>query len=101
MLREHAEGRRWIQEMESSIQPTLDGGRFTAAAQGYGELLRAHIQKENNVLFPMAERALTAAQLENLFAAFEEHEANVIGLGRHEQLHELLKTLKTKYLSQR
>jgi hemerythrin-like domain-containing protein len=100
MLREHAEGRRWIQQLEASIQPTLNEAQFSAAARGYGELLRAHIQKENNVLFPMAERALTADQLETLFAAFEDHEAKVIGAGRHEQLHETLKALKSKYLGQ-
>lgn len=98
LLREHAEGRAWIQELEASIAPALDGTRFSRAARGYTELLRVHIQKEDDVLFPMAERVLTAAQLDGLFEAFEAHEARIIGAGRHEELHELLKTLKLRYL---
>ena len=33
-------------------------GRIAENARGYIDLLRAHIGKENNVLFPMADRAL-------------------------------------------
>lgn len=98
LLHEHVEGRRWIAQMQASTEPTFDAARFSAAARGYGELLRAHIRKENEVLFPLAERLLSAAQLEALFEGFEEHEATVIGAGRHEQLHQLLKSLELKYL---
>ena len=38
------------------------------------------------MLFPMAERLLSQEQLDALFEAFEQHEAQVIGPGRHEQL---------------
>lgn len=99
MLDEHSQGREWIRHMESSLQASLDIAMFTQAARGYRTLLQAHIQKENDVLFPMAEKLLTSGQLDALFDAFEEHEANVIGAGRHEQLHALLKALKDKYLT--
>lgn len=101
MLAEHEQGRSWIREMESSLQPALDLARFTRAARGYASLLQAHIQKENNILFPMAEKLLTPGQLDSLFEAFEAHESKVIGAGRHEQLHALLKSLRAKYLTQR
>lgn len=97
MLAEHAQGRQWIHDMEAATQPTLDAAAFTTAAAGYSELLRAHIEKENTVLFPMAERLLAQDQLDALFDAFERHEAQVIGQGRHEQLHALLRELKAKY----
>lgn len=99
MLQEHAEGRAWIRQMEGSLAPALDASAFTDAARGYSALLQAHIRKENEILFPMAERALTPAQLDGLYAAFEAHEAQVIGAGRHEQLHALLKTLGGRYLA--
>lgn len=99
MLHEHVEGRKFIQAMQTSISPTLNVPMFVQAAHGYTELLQNHIQKENEVLFPMAEKVLTPNQLEDLFKSFEEFEEKVIGAGRHEQLHELLKTLKSKYLA--
>ncbi len=97
MLTEHVEGRRLISKMESALQGKPDYAEFASAAKEYSTLLRNHIEKENNVLFVMAERALDSGQLEEIFALFEEHEENVIGHGRHEALHEMLKGLRSKY----
>lgn len=100
MLHEHAQGREAIAQMEVSLHPTLDPARFSSAARGYADMLRAHIDKENNILFPMAEKALSARQLDELFDQFEGHEENVIGAGRHEELHGRLKGLHNKYAAQ-
>ena len=97
MLTEHTEGRRLIKDMEDAAAGTLAAERFARAAQEYAGLLRAHIQKENNVLFPAAERVLSPDELERIHGRFEEHEEKVIGHGRHEELHALLKELKRKY----
>lgn len=75
MLDEHAQGRRWIAQMDASLGPTLDPERFGQAARGYRALLQAHIRKENEVLFPMAERLLGTDQLDSIFEQFEAHEA--------------------------
>jgi hemerythrin-like domain-containing protein len=96
MLAEHAEGRKLIKGMEAAISGAVDARAFTAAANGYATLLRAHIQKENTVLFPVGEKTLTAAQLDVIFDRFKEHEEKVIGHGRHEELHAMLKELKRK-----
>ena len=97
MLSEHVEGRALIRKMETAVSGTLDGKAFSEAARGYAALLRAHIAKENNVLFPAAERLL-AADMESIHAKFQKHEETVIGHGRHEELHGMLKALKKKYL---
>jgi hemerythrin-like domain-containing protein len=97
MLAEHAQGRQLIQEMEESISNDLDLVMLINAARKYSSLLRNHIQKENRILFPMAEEILTEAQLDELFKGFEEHEEKVIGQGRHEELHAVLKSLQEKY----
>lgn len=97
MLAEHAEGRKFIKKMEDSVAFTFDRSGFAAAADEYINLLRSHIQKENNVLFPMAEKAVESARLEKIYPLFEKHEEEVIGHGRHEELHKLLKKLKSKY----
>lgn len=99
LLAEHAQGRRWMASMSAAIEPHVNAGEFIQAAQGYAQLLQAHIAKENEVLFPLAQRVLPADRLEALYEGFEAHEAEVIGAGRHEQLHALLKSLKAKYAS--
>ena len=50
--------------------------------QGYIDLLRAHIGKENNVLFRMADKVLSAAEQEELLKKFTEMEATPYGQGR-------------------
>jgi hemerythrin-like domain-containing protein len=97
MLIEHAQGRALIREMEESLTNGMDVPKLTYAAKRYATLLRQHIQKENGVLFPMADKVLAEPQLETIFKSFEEHEEKVIGQGRHEQLHAVLKSLQDKY----
>jgi hemerythrin-like domain-containing protein len=53
MLEEHVEGRGLIQEMSTA-------GRRAAAAPLYVSLLRQHIDKENSILFPLADTVLDA-----------------------------------------
>lgn len=97
MLAEHAQGRTFVAEMAAALGGGPDRGRFTRAAEGYADLLKAHIQKENGVLFPAAEKVLAAGELARIYAAFEAHEGQVIGAGRHEELHALLHRLEEKY----
>ena len=98
MLTEHTQGRNFIKAMEHAIAIGPDHKAFADAATKYSSLLVNHIQKENNVLFPMAERTFDKKRLEQIYRAFEEHEEKVIGHGRHEELHQMLKELKIKYL---
>ena len=98
MLLEHEQGRDLVAAMSRSSESAIEPESFAEAAHIYSAHLRAHIDKENNVLFPMAERLLAPAVLEELREGFEQHEEKVIGHGRHEQLHDMLKALKVKYL---
>jgi len=98
MLSEHADGRALIKEMEGAVSGSLNVATFGKAARGYADLLRAHISKENDVLFPAAERLLAPPELDKIHGQFQQHEETVIGHGRHEELHRMLKELKQKYL---
>lgn len=97
MLQEHAEGRRLIQEMTQSISGEIDLERMIHAARDYAMLLRNHIQKENTVFFPMAEKVLDDKRLTEIYQGFMDHEEKVIGHGRHEELHIILDQLNEKY----
>ncbi len=97
MLKEHTEGRRLIQEMTLSMTGETDVERLSKAARDYAILLRGHIQKENTVLFPMADRVLDDKKLTEIYQAFVDHEEKVIGHGRHKELHAILERLNEKY----
>lgn len=53
------------------------------------EHLRSHIDKENEVVFPMADKVFTPEDQQTLVASFEKHEAEEIGEGVHEKYHQL------------
>lgn len=97
MLHEHEQGRRYIRAMERAAADPPDYAGFAEAARQYSALLRRHIQKENDVLLAMAEQFLPVERLNAIYDAFERHEERIIGRGRHEELHKLLKGLERKY----
>ena len=79
MLHEHTLGRNFVKEMSENIA-LFKNGDISALALiysnmlGYGELLRNHIAKENNVLFKMADNALSESDQESLFIQFQKVE---------------------------
>lgn len=89
MLREHQLGREYIALMDKSLQSQDMPGFYDAAAK-YSVLLKKHIEKENNVLFVMADKVLNDTRQDELFRKFEQHEQNVIGHGVHEELHAMI-----------
>ena len=50
-------------------------------------LLRAHIDQEDNVVYPIADQILTAEDQRDLGEAFDRVEAEEMGLGVHERYH--------------
>ena len=92
MLREHDQGRELIGQMVEAVEASKAGdhdapGRWAEAARAYAELLRAHIAKENNILFVMAENMLSPEEQSKLAAEFEKLEVEKMGAGTHERLH--------------
>jgi hemerythrin-like domain-containing protein len=66
MLAEHEEGRRLIRAMEAST-----GAARVTACRAYVSLLRAHIDKENEILFPLADAVLDERAMDELGRHFE------------------------------
>ena len=71
---------------------------FTRSARDYISLLNQHIDKENNVLFPIAEKQLSEGKLAELLKGFEMIEAEKIGVGKHEEFHKMIDQLESVYL---
>jgi hemerythrin-like domain-containing protein len=79
MLMDHESGRAYVAEMaERAAQAApwtdVDRDAAVAAARGYAELLRSHIHKEDQILYPMARMRLheeALARVDRDCAAFE------------------------------
>lgn len=97
MLHEHTQGRTLIREMSEATDgygKTPDAGlRWADAAVNYARLLRAHIDKENHILFVMAERILSGDEQQELSEKFEKLEIEKMGEGTHERLHQQMERI--------
>lgn len=99
MLFEHERGRELIRRMSQAAGELASGdhsaaARWASAAHDYASLLRAHIAKENNILFVMAERLLSDTEQAELAEAFDRHEEKQMGVGTHERLHDTMNKLQ-------
>jgi hemerythrin-like domain-containing protein len=98
MLQEHDEGRRRLAAVSDALPGAEEGDPAAIASVrsnllAYVRLLRAHIDKEDHVLYPMADRLFSPADQDELGQAFERVEREEIGAGVHEKYHELAHTL--------
>lgn len=80
MLHEHKQGREYIKFLKEA---SLEGRELSAderqavanAIRGYTELLRTHIYKEDNILYPMAQQRLSGDVIQTMTKQFEAVEA--------------------------
>ncbi len=103
MLTEHNLGRDYVKGMSEAVGKYKAGDKNAAAkiienARNYVTLLREHIDKEDTVLYRMADMRLSAEKEEELLAEFEKLEHDKIGVDKHEGFHRLLQHLETIYL---
>jgi hemerythrin-like domain-containing protein len=104
MLHEHAMGRTHVKAIEEAFAAHMTGDKSSSDViiqnvKGYISLLSAHIEKENTVLFVMADSLLSKEKQDELFEGFEKIEVERIGAGKHEEFHGLLKNLSGIYLN--
>jgi hemerythrin-like domain-containing protein len=94
MLAEHQHGRNRLKAVAEALGKARAGDRQAIRQvrdnlAAYVKLLKEHITKEDNVLFAMADKILTAGDQAALSEAFE----NEMGEGTHEKYHQLAKEL--------
>ncbi len=90
MLSKHEQGRIFTRGMRAAAERLQTGEAAAQAdviqnARGYAALLRQHIFKEDNILFPMAGKVIAAAQQERMSEDFEHVEHEETGEGVHEK----------------
>jgi hemerythrin-like domain-containing protein len=94
MLHEHEMGRAFLRAAAEALPQARagDAGAIVAlrdALGGYTRLLKAHIAKEDTILFPMADRLFGPEDQSELEEAFERVEAEEIGQGVHDRYHQM------------
>ena len=79
MLMEHDQGRAFVRGMEEAARRAMNGeaGQNEAIvenARGYLELLREHISKEDEILYPLAERVIPEGMRDGIVAGYQKAE---------------------------
>ncbi|SHO43294.1 hemerythrin domain-containing protein [Anaerocolumna xylanovorans] len=103
MLVEHDLGRLHMSDLEESINlykkepKTIHKLGIIAGASGYANLLKRHIGKENEVIYPYAEKSLTSEILASVDERVKAFEEEAKGQGVQEYCLGLLKDLTGKY----
>lgn len=102
MLSEHETGRQFVKIMADNINKAGEGNQtalnqFVTAARNYILLLRAHIQKEDRILFPLADRTLSEEDNQAILKQYQEVEIDHMGEGTHEKYLALVQQLAQKY----
>jgi hemerythrin-like domain-containing protein len=99
MLMEHEEGRSYVRSMFDALgrieakDETAQASLFENARQ-YLRLLREHIQKEDDILFRMANEVIPEDKQKQLLKDFEAHEAEEMGVGVHEKYLQIAEELE-------
>ena len=100
MLLEHEEGRSYVRTMFDALSKIEAGYQSEQAlfenAKQYLRLLREHIQKEDDILFRMADEVIPEDQQRQLLKTFETHEAEEIGAGVHEKYLKIAEELEAR-----
>jgi len=100
MLYEHDQGRAFVRQMAEATEALAGGDAAAQAAllggaRGYADLLTEHIYKEDNILYPMANRVLSEADQQELLEKFEGVEESM-GEGTHERYVALVEALEAE-----
>ncbi len=90
MLIEHEEGRSYVRAMAAAMvlleaKNSVATESLFSSARAYVRLLREHIQKEDEILFRMADEVIPADKQKTIVAAFAQHEVEEMGAGVHEK----------------
>ncbi|MBS3056682.1 MAG: hemerythrin domain-containing protein [Candidatus Aenigmarchaeota archaeon] len=75
MLFEHDKGRKNVKVMESGLNEK-NKNKLIEGATGYIQLIREHVFKEDNILYPMADESLSKEVEKKMIKKFEKINAN-------------------------
>ena len=91
LINEHAYGRTLLQEVAYMLEDPQDADPLLVADRlhRYAELIRAHIGKENEILYRQADLRLPLPEKAGMLQGFARIEKQELGEGFHEKYHAL------------
>lgn len=104
MLVEHDMGRLFLSDLESALERVKAGDDESrldviANAISYTHLLARHIEKEDGVVFPFAERSFSEDKLDEINKAFEVYEEKKTNEGIQALYLDILKRLELNLMA--
>jgi len=97
MLYEHEIGRGYVKNMASALEKE-DWKSFVENATNYILLLDPHIDKENNILYMIADMHIPEEKQKELLEDFEKFEKEEIGEEKHKEFKKILNNLESIYI---
>jgi hemerythrin-like domain-containing protein len=102
MLLEHVQGRELIERMVAAVGSLKNASpnapsEFVGAGRDYVRLLAQHIEKENNVLFRMADMHISESKQQELEKQFTVVDQETIGTEQIEKYLQVLEELKSRF----
>jgi hemerythrin-like domain-containing protein len=102
MLYEHVLSRNYLKDINSCVINCKIGNSFSQdllaeSMMKYVVLIKNHINKEEKIIFPMADKILNETQQREVFSQFEKIEHKIVEHDFHGHYHRLLDKLKSKY----
>ena len=102
MLAEHVEGRSHVGALvkigasSGALSPS-ERDSVIEHASAYVPLLRSHIIKEDNILYPMAVQAIPPPEMDAMLADFQTFELGIMGEGEHQRFIAMAEKLVEAY----
>ena len=102
MLMEHDEGRGYVRGMADALERYAAGDdaartALTTNARNYADLLARHIDKEDQILYPMIDSLLTPEDQTDLIERFGEVERLRASAGEPERFHRMVEEFEAAY----
>jgi hemerythrin-like domain-containing protein len=103
LMIDHIKGRSLARDMNLAAEryrkyDRRASARFVESAKSYISLLSEHIRKEDEIYFPMAEKALTEMQKKELLESFGGFERTETGRKEHGSMLQILRNLEHTFL---
>ncbi|MCB2189852.1 MAG: hemerythrin domain-containing protein [Deltaproteobacteria bacterium] len=112
LIKEHQKARVLVQEKRETmkVMKNADGllitpaseaavDKLIAVSRSYINLMRFHINNENQNLLPLIEKVFSRAKQDEFLTLFEQLESERIGKGLHENFHNMINKLTLIYIS--
>jgi len=102
MLYEHVLAHNYLKDINSCVENCKIGNSFSGelladSLRNYVKLIKSHIRKEEEIIFPMADKELSKEKQNEIYRQFENIEEKIVHHGFHEHYHRLLRKLQSKY----